>query len=135
MNGVENIDIRLRSGDLRQGMADIFEPLAEIFPAMTGHQDETAAGFRCLVVGYNIFKSRKALDQSGGEAFAEVAVSDFFDNHEQSVDDGVDGDVYAFFFDPLGQEILFAELTFIVYFNKTMAKPFKWTYKGRPLVC
>lgn len=26
-------------------------------------------------------------------------------------------------------------LTFIGYFNKTMAKPFKWTYKGRPLVC
>ena len=24
-------------------------------------------------------------------------------------------------------------LTFIAYFNKTMAKPFKWTYKGRPL--
>jgi transposase len=24
-------------------------------------------------------------------------------------------------------------LTFITYFNKTMAKPFKWTYKGRPL--
>lgn len=26
-------------------------------------------------------------------------------------------------------------LTFIDYFNKTMAKPFKWTYKGRPLTC
>ena len=24
-------------------------------------------------------------------------------------------------------------LDFIAYFNKTMAKPFKWTYKGRPL--
>jgi hypothetical protein len=24
-------------------------------------------------------------------------------------------------------------LAFIDYFNKTMAKPFKWTYKGRPL--
>src|SRR5262249_31966429 len=24
-------------------------------------------------------------------------------------------------------------LAFIAYFNKTMAKPFKWTYKGRPL--
>ena len=24
-------------------------------------------------------------------------------------------------------------LAFITYFNKTMAKPFKWTYKGRPL--
>ena len=23
---------------------------------------------------------------------------------------------------------------FIAYFNTTMAKPFKWTYKGRPLV-
>ena len=22
---------------------------------------------------------------------------------------------------------------FIAYFNQTMAKPFKWTYKGRPL--
>jgi putative transposase len=22
---------------------------------------------------------------------------------------------------------------FIEYFNRTMAKPFKWTYKGRPL--
>ena len=22
---------------------------------------------------------------------------------------------------------------FIKYFNKTMAKPFKWTYRGRPL--
>jgi transposase len=26
-------------------------------------------------------------------------------------------------------------LTFIDYFNKTMAKPFKWTYAGRPLSC
>ncbi len=26
-------------------------------------------------------------------------------------------------------------LSFIDYFNKTMAKPFKWTYKGRPLAC
>jgi len=26
-------------------------------------------------------------------------------------------------------------LDFIDYFNQTMAKPFKWTYKGRPLVC
>ena len=25
-------------------------------------------------------------------------------------------------------------LSFIEYFNKTMAKPFKWTYKGKPLV-
>jgi transposase len=25
-------------------------------------------------------------------------------------------------------------LLFIEYFNRTMAKPFKWTYKGRPLV-
>jgi putative transposase len=24
-------------------------------------------------------------------------------------------------------------LAFIAYFNATMAKPFKWTYKGRPL--
>jgi hypothetical protein len=24
-------------------------------------------------------------------------------------------------------------LAFIAYFNKTMAKPFTWTYKGRPL--
>jgi hypothetical protein len=24
-------------------------------------------------------------------------------------------------------------LAFIDYFNKTMAKPFKWTYTGRPL--
>ena len=24
-------------------------------------------------------------------------------------------------------------LAFIAYFNTTMAKPFKWTYKGRPL--
>ena len=24
-------------------------------------------------------------------------------------------------------------LAFIEYFNQTMAKPFKWTYKGRPL--
>ncbi len=24
-------------------------------------------------------------------------------------------------------------LTFIDYFNRTMAKPFKWTYQGRPL--
>jgi hypothetical protein len=24
-------------------------------------------------------------------------------------------------------------LAFIDYFNKTMAKPFKWTYAGRPL--
>ena len=24
-------------------------------------------------------------------------------------------------------------LEFIEYFNRTMAKPFKWTYKGRPL--
>ncbi len=25
-------------------------------------------------------------------------------------------------------------LAFIAYFNETMAKPFKWTYKGRPLI-
>jgi hypothetical protein len=24
-------------------------------------------------------------------------------------------------------------LTFIAYFNQTMAKPFKWTYQGKPL--
>jgi hypothetical protein len=24
-------------------------------------------------------------------------------------------------------------LEFIEYFNRTMAKPFKWTYKGKPL--
>ena len=24
-------------------------------------------------------------------------------------------------------------LEFIVYFNRTMAKPFKWTYKGKAL--
>jgi len=24
-------------------------------------------------------------------------------------------------------------LAFINYFNETMAKPFKWTYKGKPL--
>jgi hypothetical protein len=29
----------------------------------------------------------------------------------------------------LGERIL----EFIEYFNQTMAKPFKWTYKGRPL--
>jgi len=26
-----------------------------------------------------------------------------------------------------------ATLAFIDYFNRTMAKPFKWTYAGRPL--
>jgi hypothetical protein len=25
-------------------------------------------------------------------------------------------------------------LTFIEYFNATMAKPFRWTYQGKPLV-
>jgi hypothetical protein len=25
-------------------------------------------------------------------------------------------------------------LTFIDYFNATMAKPFRWTYQGKPLV-
>jgi hypothetical protein len=24
-------------------------------------------------------------------------------------------------------------LAFIAYFNRTLAKPFKWTYSGRPL--
>ena len=24
-------------------------------------------------------------------------------------------------------------LAFIAYFNRTMAKPFKWTYQGKPL--
>ncbi|MEM9216494.1 MAG: IS630 family transposase, partial [Cyanobacteria bacterium P01_F01_bin.150] len=24
-------------------------------------------------------------------------------------------------------------LAFVDYFNRTMAKPFKWTYKGKPL--
>lgn len=24
-------------------------------------------------------------------------------------------------------------LAFVEYFNRTMAKPFKWTYKGKPL--
>lgn len=33
--------------------------------------------------------------------------------------------------DELRQRIL----NFIDYFNETMAKPFKWTYKGRPLTC
>ncbi len=32
--------------------------------------------------------------------------------------------------DDLKQQIL----SFISYFNQTMAKPFRWTYKGRPLV-
>jgi transposase len=32
--------------------------------------------------------------------------------------------------DDLQQRIL----AFITYFNQTMAKPFKWTYAGRPLV-
>ena len=32
--------------------------------------------------------------------------------------------------DDLAQRVL----DFIAYFNKTMAKPFKWTYKGKPLV-
>ncbi len=27
-----------------------------------------------------------------------------------------------------------AVLTFIAYYNRTMAKPFKWTYQGKPLV-
>lgn len=31
------------------------------------------------------------------------------------------------------QELYDRILTFIRYFNETMAKPFKWTYKGRPL--
>ena len=25
-------------------------------------------------------------------------------------------------------------LAFIAYFNRTMAKPFKWTYQGKPLM-
>ena len=25
-------------------------------------------------------------------------------------------------------------LAFIAYFNQTLAKPFKWTYTGRPLI-
>lgn len=24
-------------------------------------------------------------------------------------------------------------LAFVAYFNRTMAKPFRWTYKGKPL--
>jgi hypothetical protein len=24
-------------------------------------------------------------------------------------------------------------LAFVAYFNRTMAKPFKWTYRGKPL--
>jgi transposase len=31
-------------------------------------------------------------------------------------------------------ELRQALLEFIDYFNKTMAKPFKWTYAGKPLV-
>ena len=31
------------------------------------------------------------------------------------------------------QELRQRILAFISYFNQTMAKPFKWTYKGRPL--
>ena len=32
-----------------------------------------------------------------------------------------------------GEDLRERILAFIAYFNKTMAKPFKWTYKGRPL--
>ena len=32
------------------------------------------------------------------------------------------------------EELRLRLLDFIGYFNQTMAKPFKWTYKGRPLV-
>ena len=32
------------------------------------------------------------------------------------------------------QDLAQRVLDFIEYFNKTMAKPFKWTYKGKPLV-
>jgi transposase len=32
--------------------------------------------------------------------------------------------------DDLKQKVL----DFIAYFNRTMAKPFQWTYRGRPLV-
>ena len=35
-----------------------------------------------------------------------------------------------YYVDDLKQRLL----DFIEYFNKTMAKPFKWTYAGRPLV-
>jgi len=31
------------------------------------------------------------------------------------------------------QELMQRILEFINFFNKTMAKPFKWTYTGRPL--
>jgi hypothetical protein len=31
-------------------------------------------------------------------------------------------------------DLRFRILDFIAYFNKTMAKPFRWTYQGRPLV-
>ena len=33
------------------------------------------------------------------------------------------------------EELRHRILAFIDYFNKTMAKPFKWTYAGRPLCC
>jgi len=33
------------------------------------------------------------------------------------------------------EELRHRILAFIDYFNKTMAKPFKWTYAGRPLSC
>lgn len=35
---------------------------------------------------------------------------------------------------PSTQDLAQRILDFIEYFNKTMAKPFKWTYKGKPLV-
>ncbi len=31
------------------------------------------------------------------------------------------------------QELKQQILAFVDYFNQTLAKPFKWTYKGRPL--
>jgi hypothetical protein len=31
------------------------------------------------------------------------------------------------------QELKQRILAFVAYFNQTLAKPFKWTYKGRPL--
>ena len=35
---------------------------------------------------------------------------------------------------PSVDELRQRRLAFIDYFNQTMAKPFKWTYAGRPLV-
>ncbi len=48
VNRIDDIDLRVISGDLGQGPADSLETSSEAFAAMTGDEDELAGGIEKL---------------------------------------------------------------------------------------